>query len=226
MPGVSSLEIPILSVIVCFGPGEKHGRELIETLIQARKDFPIEVLSIVAKKSDLRAQDGQTWLVCPKRGRAHQLNFGAKKATGQWLWFLHADSLIVKDHLKEIMSTIRKFNTGKIIGYFPLSFVQPYFLLVCLNQFFANKRAKIFRMPFGDQGIFLKKNDFYHLGEFPLEAISGEDHLFIIRARRNQFQFLEMNTPLRTSARKYQKNGWAKTSLQHIWLTFKQEIYG
>lgn len=85
----------------------------------------------------------------------------------------------------------------------------------------ANLRARWLGVPFGDQGFVLRAAGFRALGGFDERASYSEDHLFVWTAR-------EAGIPgpvagaVATSARKYARLGWARTTLLYWGLTFEQ----
>jgi GT2 family glycosyltransferase len=91
-----------------------------------------------------------------------------------------------------------------------------------INSWGANMRARFFGIPFGDQGFCIEKQLFETLGGYSETAPYGEDHLFVWRAHKAGVKLNRVPARLTTSARKYQQNGWLKTTLLHQYLWIKQ----
>ena len=97
------------------------------------------------------------------RGRAKQLNAGAKAASGSILVFLHADVWLEAGALCAVKRTLS-------LGYVGGGFLQkidgknPLYRIIA---FTANLRGKYQKIFYGDSGIFLSKKDFERLGGFP-----------------------------------------------------------
>ncbi len=81
-------------------------------------------------------------------------------------------------------------------------------------------RSRALGVPFGDQGFCIKKTIFNKLGGFPEGLPYGEDHVFVWRARQQGIDLQPLGVKLYTSARKYKKHGWLKTTIltQYLWI--------
>ena len=131
------------------------------------------------------------------KGRGAQLNSGARRATGKILFFLHCDSVVPDNPLQQICEVMEAYD----MGFFGIRFDSTDWVMgVCGRQ--SNRRAKYRQIPFGDQGIFLKKTLFESLGGFP-ELPLMEDYQFSLNARKAGIHMGQTQYPLTTSARKY-----------------------
>ena len=69
-----------------------------------------EILVIDANSKDMTKEIsiiyGAKYFLIRKRNRGLQLNYGASKAKGNWLLFLHADSRLKRNWSHEILSLI------------------------------------------------------------------------------------------------------------------------
>ena len=91
------------------------------------------------------------------RGRGVQLNTGAALATGDILWFLHADSIPPDNFRYHIFNTLEK--PGVAGGVFTLEIDSNLSSLKFISKVVA-LRSKISRIPYGDQGLFVKREVF------------------------------------------------------------------
>lgn len=160
-------------------------------------------------------------LISSQKGRARQLNTGAKEAQNPWLWFLHADSKLPTSYKKTINKKAKDNN--ECIYFFDLYFspMKPWLMLI--NMIGVWFRCRIYQLPYGDQGLFMPKHLFQKLGEFDENISVGEDLIFIKEA-------LKQNTPIKpignfigTSPRKYQDKGWWFMTRYHLSFTFKNK---
>ena len=151
-------------------------------------------------------------------GRAKQLNLGSREAKNQNLWFLHCDSRISSEGIRNLKSAVSK-RPGKILEFLKDS-SQP----MSLNEVGAWIRSRVLRLPFGDQGFCLSKTTFTTLGGFDENAPYGEDHLLIWKAHQKGIPIHCVGSGLRTSSRKYAMQGWSQTTTRHVVLTFRQAI--
>ena len=154
-------------------------------------------------------------IISTGKNRAEALNKGARKATKDYLWFLHSDSKITADNISKM-----QFKKNMLF-YYKLAFYNSSFLMR-INAIGANLRSIIFNSPFGDQGFLLCKKDFVAIGGYNEDLLYGEDHIFIHEAFKKGIKIKMLDSSLQTSARKYQKYGWLKITLLHNYLWLKQ----
>jgi glycosyltransferase involved in cell wall biosynthesis len=103
---------------------------------------------------------GADRIVQSPKGRARQMNAGAKVASGDLLWFLHADTFPPPRFDAMIVRAARR---GADFGCFTLRFDDPHPLL----RFYAGfTRFRTMLMRFGDQSLFVKTSLFKKAGGF------------------------------------------------------------
>jgi rSAM/selenodomain-associated transferase 2 len=139
-------------------------------------------------------------LIHSKKGRAIQMNAGARAARGRILYFLHADSFPPKGFDATLMTAVEKGNTA---GCFRMKFDSNHVLLKC-SQWFTRFNVKICRG--GDQSLFITKELFDRLQGFDENYIVFEDCEFINRLY-DLGQFTVLPQYVITSSRKYKKIG-------------------
>lgn len=215
-----------VSVVVPIGQGDLSWKRLLLDLkmLPAGAEVILVAKDLIAEEDLLRAQSNLVAKLWFKQslegGRAEQLNLGASIATNEFVWFLHADSQLPRSSFLQLSEVISKKERS--LYYFQLKFFKDGPLLMDLNSWGANLRSGVLGMPFGDQGFCILKNTFEELGGFDTSAPYGEDHLFVWKARRQGICLHGLESPILTSARKYKKNGWTKTTFKHVYLTLKQ----
>jgi GT2 family glycosyltransferase len=158
--------------------------------------------------SDLQAEI----IPCSNQSRAKSLNKGAAEASGEWLWFVHADSRVTTDNLCALERSLEKYPDA--LHYFDLAFDRP---ALRGNALGANLRSSLFATPFGDQGLCIRKSLFNQLGGYRENTAYGEDLLFIWQARQAGVLLRRIPSQLLTSGRKYQQQGWLKLTLLYQW---------
>ncbi len=136
----------------------------------------------------------------PKKGRACQMNEGARRASSNILYFLHADSIPPVNFSGYISSAV---EAGSLAGCFRLRFDADHWFLRA-NAWFTRFDVDAFR--FGDQSLFVTKDVFATVGGFREDHIVMEDQEIIRRVKRHGF-FKIMPQEIITSARKYLVNG-------------------
>ena len=157
-------------------------------------------------------------LVCKEGSRPKSLNAGAARASGDLLWFLHADSGLEGDSVERLLEAAKRHPDAVL--FFDLVFARDGGALIRLNQWGANLRSRLLKLPFGDQGLACRRETFKRIGPYPEGAPYGEDHLFVWQAHCAGVPLVPVGAPLVTSARRYAETGWLKLTLlyQYRWL--------
>jgi rSAM/selenodomain-associated transferase 2 len=143
-------------------------------------------------------------------GRARQQNLGADIATGDVLLFQHADNWLDKTALDQVRSALQ--NPRVIAGSFRQQIPLPGRLYRYLEKGNA-WRARCWGLPYGDQGIFLRRKIFEQAGGFP-EVRLMEDVLLMQRIRRRQRPVL-LAGPIHVDPRRWQRHGLVRQTLRN-----------
>lgn len=141
-------------------------------------------------------------------GRGHQMNQGAKIATGDILLFLHADTTLPPDFDHWVRHTLE--NPQVVAGAFQLRINGPQSSLRWVETW-VNYRSRWCQMPYGDQALFLKADQFQAIGGFP--EIPIMEDFEIIRRLRPWGKIAIVPRPVITSGRRWHKLGVIKTTL-------------
>jgi rSAM/selenodomain-associated transferase 2 len=148
----------------------------------------------------LARRAGARVVACPRKGRAAQLNHGARQAAGRILYFLHADTLPPTGFLTDIR---RAVAAGYGCGCYRLAFDEPHWFLRA-NAWFT--RFDVNAVRFGDQSLFVTRTVFEQAGGFREDLLLLEDQEIIGRLKRHS-RLRILPGPIVTSARKYRANG-------------------
>lgn len=155
--------------------------------------------------------------MCSSYGRAFQMNEGAKRATGNILYFLHADSKPPANFLFEIM---RRVSIGYTAGCFRLRFDYDHWFLK-VNAWFT--RFDVDAIRFGDQSLFISNECFHQIGGFREELIIMEDQEIVKRIKKKG-RFCIIPGYVVTSARKYRVNGIYRMQAIFFYLYFGYQL--
>jgi rSAM/selenodomain-associated transferase 2 len=142
----------------------------------------------------------KTKLIHSEKGRAKQLNTGAKAASGNLFYFLHCDSFPPKNFDLDILEQIQNGNKA---GCFRMKFNYSHPVL-WVSQWFT--RINHISCRGGDQSLFVTRELFNEIGGYNESYIIYEDNE-IIKQLYLKKQFTVIPKPLITSARRYQENG-------------------
>src|SRR5690606_9349779 len=110
-----------------------------------------------------------------RKGRAAQMNEGAKAADGTVVYFLHADSLPPASFHHDIVEAVQNGNN---IGCYRLRFDYDHWFLK-FNAWFTRFDVNAFR--YGDQSLFVTKDNFEKVGGFCEKHIVMEDQEIVKR---------------------------------------------
>ena len=168
-----------LSVII---PALNEAGALPATLARVRLVWPeAEVIVVDGGSADATrriARDDGARVRESEAGRGRQVRRGAAAASGDWLFFLHADTLVPLDGAALVEDFARENPTG--VATFRLRFDSPHWFLRGCAWF---TRFDTVWTRFGDQGILVSRAHYHHMGGFP-EWPLFEDVEFLRRARR------------------------------------------
>lgn len=138
-----------------------------------------------------------------KRGRGCQMNAGARKAAGEIIIFLHADTRLSPGALTRIMSLMKE--VAPVGGAFSLRIDSNRFFFRIIEKL-SNLRARLTRVPYGDQGIFLRRDYFHRIGGYrDVPILEDVDLMKRIRKRGDRIVFLP--EAVVTSSRRWDKDG-------------------
>lgn len=152
---------------------------------------------------------GRAAVIRAPRGRASQQNAGAGVASGDALWFVHADSVPGPSAVAEIAGAIAGGAAG---GCFRIAFPpaergeDP---LVPWIERGINLRTLVTRRGTGDQGLFARAEVFREAGGFPPWPLFED--VALAAAIRSSGRFAVCRGPLETSARRWLRHGAART---------------
>lgn len=156
-------------------------------------------------------------LLTAEKGRAKQMNLGAKHASGNILYFLHADSFPPKNFDQLIINEVEKGNSA---GCFRLQFKSNHWWLR-LASWFTKFNWKACRG--GDQSQFITKTLFNEIGGYDETFTIYEDYI-LINALYARKEFVVLNKKIETSARLYEIHGVWKLQYHFLAIYIKKGL--
>ncbi len=147
-------------------------------------------------------------LLASPRGRARQMNAGARAARGDVLLFLHADTLLPDGALAAVEAAVG--DPGVVAGRFDvrLDNPRPVFRMIA---WFMNQRSRWSGISTGDQAIFVRREIFEALGGYPDMPLMEDVELCRRLKRRGRLAALRLRVT--TSVRKWEREGAVRTIL-------------
>jgi rSAM/selenodomain-associated transferase 2 len=205
--GLSQANEPLLSVVI---PALNAAGSLGACL--ARLDGAGEVIVVDGCSSDgtpdLAAELGARVVHAP-RGRGEQLRQGAAAAQGEWLLFLHADTLLDEGWLAAVEQHLAA-STAAACFTFRLDDPSWQARVIEAGVTF---RVRLLGLPYGDQGLLISRTLYDQLGGFrPLPLLEDVDIVRRIGRRRLR----QLDGAAVTSAQRWRQDGWWHRSARNL----------
>ena len=194
--------------------------KMIENLLKKLSNFK-EIDEIIISKAvddfekneiyEKTYQDIKYKLLISKKGRSIQMNTAVKYTDCEILWFIHSDSEFLDYTVdKKIKDLIEKENIE--CGGLKIKF-NPNSITLSLIAYLSNLRAKLFKICFGDQSIFVTKKLFDEINGFRDIPIMEDLQFFIdIKNHKNNSKYFKLiNNKIISSSRRFKQNGTLKT---------------
>jgi len=203
----------LISVIVPTFNDQAH---LPVTLRQLADQQDIELIVVDGGSDDLSADIARQitpYVFITQPNRARQLNEGARHATGDILLFLHPGSFLLPGALLEIQR--RMIAASAVGGAFDFHFDSPRRIFRTLERSYS-RRARFWRLPREEQGVFVWRQVFQRVGGFPDAPIL--EGMAFGRRLRNAGRLTFIREGLVASAHRWNTHGPIKTMLVDTWL--------
>jgi rSAM/selenodomain-associated transferase 2 len=197
-----------VSVII---PTLNEAARIVQTLRRVRQAGACEILVI-----DGGSDDGTPELAHPladtvlssARGRARQMNAGARAATGDVVLFLHADTTLpaafpalLEQSLRDPRVVGGRFDVRLDAAGWPFRVIET----------LMNVRSRWTKIATGDQAIFVRRDIFLALGGYP--EIPLMEDVELSRRLKRVGEFACLRARVTTSARRWQQDGVVRTIL-------------
>jgi rSAM/selenodomain-associated transferase 2 len=197
-----------ISIIV---PALNEQECITETLRSLQQlDGEKEIIVVDGGSSDktrsLACAHGAQVLTSPP-GRGVQMHAGALKATGDVLWFVHADTIPPAHALREIRTHLE--SPLIIGGNFGLVFDGTSRAARQLTAIYPMLR--ILGLCYGDSGIFIRREAYNRVGGF--RALALFEDLDLLRRLRRAGRFVHLPCKILTSSRRFEQHNFALTWL-------------
>jgi len=203
-----------ISVVIPVLHEGEHINDVLTALEDSANGRPYETIVVDGDPSGgtiTQIRDSRVVSLRAAKGRARQMNTGAALATGEILLFLHADTLLPADALAKIEEALSEKSC--VGGAFDLGIQNGRRIFHIIGRC-ASWKHRLTRVPYGDQAIFLRRKYFEKLGGYP-EIPLMEDVELMKRIKRNGWRIIILPDAVKTSSRKWEKDGVAYTIVRN-----------
>jgi rSAM/selenodomain-associated transferase 2 len=157
---------------------------------------------------DIVGHTSATLLTAP-RGRAQQMNCGARAARGEVLLFLHADTRLPASALADIRAAMA--DPRCVGGRFDVRLDRDAWTFRLIGTL-INLRSRLTKGATGDQAIFVRRTVFEELGGFPHLPLMED--IALSRLLKRQGRVACLRSQVITSARRWERDGVWRTILK------------
>jgi rSAM/selenodomain-associated transferase 2 len=146
-------------------------------------------------------------LVRGPASRGGQLRRGVAASEGAWLLVLHADTVLAPGWTEAVAAALEAGGAWHFRLRFDARGPAP-----ALVAGWANLRARAFGLPYGDQGLLLRRAEYEAAGGYP--DIPLMEDVALVRAL-GRLRALEAEAV--TSAARYRRQGWLRRGARNLW---------
>lgn len=149
-------------------------------------------------------------VVSSERGRGRQLAEGARAAAGEVLFFVHADARLGSGALAALARVAEQGAPAP--AAFRLRITAPGAALR-LVEFGANTRARLARLPYGDQGLIISRRDYDAVGGYRPLSLMEDVAMSLAFARRGGVCILPES--IDASPRRWERDGVLRRTVRN-----------
>jgi len=197
-----------ISIII---PTLNEATVIEETINRLPQSDAVEIVVVDGGSSDgtaERARELGARVLSTAPSKAGQMNAGAAKARGEVLLFLHGDTCLPEQFENKVLTALTR--KGVSAGAFTLGIDSEDWGLRFIERV-ANWRSRLFKMPYGDQALFVSRQLFSEIGGFADYPIMEDFEL--VRRLKKKGKIAILPDSVKTSPRRWQNFGVFKTWL-------------
>jgi len=182
-----------------------------------RVAVPLDVIVVDGGSSDgtpaAATARGARVMTAP-RARAAQMNAGARAVSGDWLLFLHADCRLPPAARRALLAgVVDSPELEAAVFGFAIELPRGWKRFIEIGQ---TIRQACYGLPYGDQGLLVRRALFESVGGFPDLPLLEDVALLRLLRRRAPVRILPASVV--TSGRRYLRDGVLRTWLRHTGL--------
>ncbi|WP_299210536.1 TIGR04283 family arsenosugar biosynthesis glycosyltransferase [uncultured Tateyamaria sp.] len=202
MPAPISVIVPTLNAEAALGPTLAALMEGVDGGLIA------ELVVSDGGSTDDTLKRADAWggnIVTGPSSRGGQLRRGCEAARAEWFLVVHADTVLSPGWSEVVSAHLGQRDAA----YFKLRFDRGGRAVAA----WANLRARLFGLPYGDQGLLIRRDLYARVGGYP--DIPLMEDVALARALRGQLVPLDATAV--TSAEKYRRQGWVRRGARNLW---------
>ena len=177
--------------------------------LQPLRERGVEVIVVDGGSRDGTARLAQPWVdrvLAAPRGRASQMNAGARAARGEALLFLHADTLLPPEADRLVTDALAQRPWGRFDV--AIAGADPLLAVVALLM---NLRSRATGVATGDQAVFVRRDVFFAAGAFA--EIPLMEDVALSKTLRRMAPPCCLRERVVTSGRRWERHGTLRTIL-------------
>jgi len=191
--------------------------EALPGLLDDLRQVPLELEIVVADggstdETKAVARAAGAHVLDVPRGRATQMNAAAPAASGAMLLFLHADVRLPEAARAEL---VRAVETGVDVAVWRLA-IAASGAWPRVMEFGARIRDRLGGLPYGDQGLLVRRTLFDAVGGFA--EIPIMEDVAIVRALGKRARIERLKAPIVVSPRRWEREGPYRVWLRNVML--------
>jgi rSAM/selenodomain-associated transferase 2 len=156
-----------------------------------------------------------------RRGRGWQMDFGAREAEGDILFFLHADCLVPQDAFESMRDALGDPEVAA--GAFDLRIDHPARRFRAV-EWGANLRSHATSIPYGDQGLFMRAETYRQVGGF--RDLPIMEDIDMGRRLKEKGRMVFLHSPVTASPRRWLREGALYTTARDWTLALAYTVFG
>ncbi len=206
---------PLVSIVMPVLNEETVLRRNLPALMRrlARQPHRIELIVVDGGSSDASldvARDSGVVAISSSKGRGRQMNVGTAAANGDWLCYLHADCLPAEGALEQMLDMMSTHHR-RAWGYYKAR-IDASGAALRVIEWGVNLRSRLLSCPYGDQGLFVRRDLMQQIGGFMESPLLEDVELVrrLVRAGRP----IRVRRPLLIDPRRWRRHGaWRTTAI-------------